>query len=148
MWVIWILAGIIKPLDLCHTAPSQTNSISSSACDFESSCRNTFMQPVFAIGHDQKEAAPIPRIDCAIGISVLSYMMAWHGWTDALCAPAGLRFVDPPKSRLILKHDMDSFGRVLANYFAVFSVNFFEEFCSSSLAAFGCLALGITFRHP
>ena len=75
-------------------------------------------------------------------------MMARNGWSIAFRTPAVFRLVDPPEACLILKHESDLTWPV-ENFcqFVDSAVNFFEVAMTSSLAFFGCLLLGITFRQ-
>ena len=101
-----------------------------------------------AVRENQEETVPVPRLYRAICVSVFPYMVAWDGWSGPFPTPAALGFVDPPESRLILEHQSDVLAWILGRDFLVQSFNFSEESCSSSVAAFGCLDLGITLRHP
>ena len=101
-----------------------------------------------AIRHDQKEALAIHRINCAIHIPVFTDMMARNRGPDALRTPTSSRFIDSSKTSLVLKHQTDFFSRVLACRLLYGFFNFFEAAIVSSSAFFGCLALGITLRHP
>ena len=76
-------------------------------------------------------------------------MMAWYGGTYAFLAPTILWLIDPSETGLVLKHQVNGFFSV-ENFvqFLDFGVNFFEVSMTSSLAFFGCLLRGITFRHP
>ena len=76
-------------------------------------------------------------------------MMAWHGGTYAFLTPAILWLIDPSETSLVLKHQVNDFFSV-ENFVQLleFGVNFFEVSMTSSLAFFGCLLRGITFRHP
>ncbi len=101
-----------------------------------------------AIGKYQKEALSILWFYSTIYVSIFSNMMARNRRTLALSAPTGFWLVDSPKACFILKHYSDVLAGILGNDFGVRCFNFFEESCSSWLAAFGCFDLGITLRHP
>jgi hypothetical protein len=62
--------------------------------------------------------------------------------------PTIFGLVNSPKAGLVLKHETD-FSRLVENFhqFMDSGVNFFEVAMTSSLAFFGCLLLGITFRQ-
>jgi len=65
--------------------------------------------------------------------------------------PAIFWLVDPSESGLILKHQAHPAGGKFVENFGQFSdsiVNFFEASITSSLALFGCLLRGMTFRQP
>jgi len=82
-----------------------------------------------------------------VGITIFSYMMAQNRRTKTLFAPAIFRLVNPSESHFILKHE--SHGTVCGKLQAIyFVVNFFEVSMTSSLAFFGSLLCGMTFRQP
>ena len=101
-----------------------------------------------AVRENEEETVPIPRLHRAIRVSVFPYMVAWDSRSDSFPAPAAFRLVDPPESCLILEHQSNVLAWILGSDFGVQGFNFFEESCSSFVAAFGCLDLGITLRHP
>ena len=101
-----------------------------------------------AIGKDQEEVLTSLWFYSTIGIPIFPDMMTRHIRPSPFFAPAGLWLINPPKPCFILKHHSDSLAGILGNDFGVLCFNFFEESCSSSLAAFGCFDLGITLRQP
>ena len=101
-----------------------------------------------AIRKHQEETFSILRFYSPVYIAVFADVVTWNRWPLPLPTPTTLRLVDASESCFILKHQPYVLARVLGYYFGVLSFNFFEESCSSWLAAFGCLDLGITFRHP
>ena len=115
--------------------------------------RQFFQECVHAVGaaiwHDQKEIFSCYWLNCAIGISILTNMVAGNRRADFLPAPTALWLIDSSKPRLILKHQSDSWVRLaLFSGFQHRLFNFFEASHASSFAAFGCFDRGITFRHP
>ena len=80
-------------------------------------------------------------------------MVARYAGTDSLFAPAVFGLVDSSEAGFILEHQAH-FSTVftaavdLFSQFGYFFFNFFEVSMTSSLAFFGCLLRGITFRHP
>ena len=104
-----------------------------------------------ASGQHQKEMFSRYGFHRAIGIAILAYMVTWHRWSRLFTAPAPFRLVDSSKTSLVLKHQPYTSCRVRRQVFSGFQhagFNFFEASHASSLAAFGCFDLGITFRHP
>ena len=101
-----------------------------------------------AVRENEEETVPVPWLHRAIRVSVFPYMVAWDSWPDPFPAPAALGLVDPPESCLILEHQSDVLAWILGRDPGVQGFNFFEESCSSFVADFGCLDLGITLRHP
>ena len=101
-----------------------------------------------AIRHDKKASLTGQRFYRPIGIAILPDMVAGHTGTYPFLAPAVFRPVDSTKSGLILEHKTDFLPAV--DNFQLFHgvINFFEAAISSSLAFWGCLLRGITFRHP
>lgn len=78
-------------------------------------------------------------------------MMTRYGWAEAFTAPAVFRFVDATKAGFVLEHEPYLFaacGIVESLLFLYFSLNFFEASIASGVAFFGCLLLGLIFRHP
>lgn len=71
-----------------------------------------------------------------------------HRWSLTFRTPASFRFIDPPKSSFIFKHQSDSFGLVLGSSIQHTGFNFFEASQASSSAAFGCLERGIFLLQP
>lgn len=106
-----------------------------------------------AIRHDQKTGVSRHRIDSAICIAVFPNMVAWYRWTDPFFAPTVFRLVDPSESGFILKHKTYLLIWVIIAVYIICQFmdpfyNFFEVSMTSSLAFFGCLLLGKTFRQP
>ena len=88
-----------------------------------------------------------------ISIAIFADMMAWNRRPDTLFAPAVFGFIDSSKTCLILEHQahFSTVSTTIVDFFVQFLdffFNFFEDSMSSSLAFFGCLLRGITFRHP
>ena len=75
-------------------------------------------------------------------------MMAGYTGTDAFLTPTVFWFIDPAKSSFILEQQTNFLAAVDNFQFFYCGVNFFEAAISSSLALFGCLLRGMTFRHP
>ena len=100
-----------------------------------------------AIGQDQEEAFSCHRLNCTIGISILSDMVTWDFWSDTGRTPAILGFVDPSESCLILEHEPYFLLWILYTMLLYYAFNFFVAVISSSSAFFGCRDLGMTFRH-
>ena len=101
-----------------------------------------------AVWHYQEESRSGPWLNCSICISVFTNVVTGCGWPFSFPAPAALWLVDPSETSFILKHYSHVLAGILGDHFAVMCFNFFEESCSSWVAAFGCFDLGITFRHP
>ena len=106
-----------------------------------------------AVWQHQEAALCSGRLDCTVGIAVFPDVMAWNRRTNALFAPAVFGVIDPPKTRLILEHQahFSTVSKTIVDFFLqflYFFFNFFEAAMTSSLAFFGCLLRGITFRHP
>ena len=77
-------------------------------------------------------------------------MVTRHRWTHLFTAPAAFWFVNSTKTSLIFEHQPHFacwFWLTLFSCFQHTLFNFFEASHASLLAAFGCLDLGITFRH-
>ena len=105
------------------------------------------------VWHNQEAALPGGWLYSPIGITIFSDVMTGNRWTDTLWAPAIFGLVDPPKACFILEHQtyFSTVSIVIVDFFLQFShffFNFFEVAMTSSLAFFGCLLRGITFRHP
>lgn len=103
-------------------------------------------------GHDQEAGFTGQRLCRSIGISVLPYMVARHAGTGSFFTPAVFGLVDPFETSFILEHQAHfsiAFTAVVdfLIQFAYFFFNFFEVKMTSSLAFFGCLLRGITFRQ-
>ena len=101
-----------------------------------------------AVWHYQEKSFSGAWFNCAICISVFTNVMAGCRWPLSFPAPTTLWLVDPSETCFILKHHSHILVGVLGDHFVVMCFNFFEESCSSSVAAFGCFDLGMTFRHP
>ena len=106
-----------------------------------------------AVRQHQKAAFTGNRLNSPIGIAIFADMMAWNLRPDALFAPAIFGFIDPSKTCLILEHQahFSTVSTTIVDFFLQFLhffFNFFEAAMTSSLAFFGCLLRGITFRHP
>ena len=106
-----------------------------------------------AVWQHQKAAFTGSRLNSAIGIAIFTDMMAWNCRPDALFAPAVFGFIDPSETCLILEHQahFPTVSTTIVDFFLQFFpffFNFFEAAMTSSLAFFGCLLRGITFRHP
>lgn len=106
-----------------------------------------------AVWKDQKKGISCNRFNSSISIPIFTNMVAWHGWTNTLFAPAVLWLVDSAEPSLILEHQphflMRSAFLVDIICELVYSiVNFFEVSMTSSLAFFGCLLRGMIFLHP
>ena len=92
-------------------------------------------------------------LNSPISIAIFADMMAGNRRLDALFAPAVLGFIDSSETSLILEHQahFSTVSTAIVDFFLQFLhffVNFFEVSMTSSLAFFGCLLRGITFRHP
>ena len=101
-----------------------------------------------AVRKNQKETFPVLRLYCSICVAVFTNMMTWNGWPFPFPAPAALWFIDSSEAGLILKHHPHVSAWILDDDFVIPGLNFFEESCSSCLAALECFDLGIIFRHP
>ena len=106
-----------------------------------------------AVWQHQEAALSSGRLDCTVGIAVFPDVMAWNRRTNALFAPAVFGFIDPSETRFILEHQthFSTVSTTIVDFFPQFFhfvFNFFEAAMTSSLAFFGCLLRGITFRHP
>ena len=137
-----IFSGQRNAFDLCHAAPSHTNRIISSGYCSESFSRNILVHPVSQFGIVKKKLSPL-RGSTAPNTAVFPYVMTRHRWSLTFRTPASFRFIDPPKSSFIFKHQSDSFGLVLGSSIQHTGFNFFEASQASSSAAFGCLERGI-----
>ncbi len=105
------------------------------------------------VRHDQEAALPGGRLHSSIGITIFPDVMTGNRWTDTLWTPAVFGLVDSPKPCFILEHQahFSTVSILIVNFllqFSYFFFNFFEAAMTSSLAFFGCLLRGITFRHP
>ena len=105
------------------------------------------------IGHDQKTGVAGERLYRSIDIPVFSNMVARYTGPDPFFTPAVFGLVDSSKSCFILKHQphFSTVSTAIVDFFVQFMnfcFNFFEVSMTSSLAFFGCLLRGITFRHP
>ena len=105
------------------------------------------------VWHDQKAALSGGRLDCTVGIAVFPDVMTGDQRTNALLTPAVFGLVDSPETSFILEHQAHfstAFTAVVdfLIQFVYFFFNFFEAAMTSSLAFFGCLLRGITFRQP
>ncbi len=101
-----------------------------------------------AVRHDEKETFSIYWINRAIYIAVFSNVVTRYCWTSPLWTPTVFRFIDSSETSFILKENPDPFSWVLGRQNPYIVFNFFEAAIASSSAFFGCLALGITLRHP
>ena len=106
-----------------------------------------------AVWQHQKAALTGNRLNGPIGVTIFADMMAWNRRPDALFAPAEFGFIDSSETCLILKHQahFSTISTTIVVFFLQFLhffFNFFEASMASSLALFGCLLRGITFRHP
>ena len=106
-----------------------------------------------AVRHNQKTALSSGWLDCTVGISVFPDVMTGDRRANALLTPAVFGLVDPSETSFILEHQAHfstAFTAVVdfLIQFADFFFNFFEIAMTSSLAFFGCLLRGITFRQP
>lgn len=106
-----------------------------------------------AVRHNQKTALSSGWLDCTVGISVFPDVMTGDRRANALLTPAVFGLVDPSETSFILEHQAHfstAFTAVVdfLIQFAYFFFNFFEVAMTSSLAFFGCLLRGITFRQP
>ena len=72
-----IFSGTIRPLDLCHAAPSQHRKIISSAYVSERVFRNTFIHAVLQYGSTRKR--PSPEIGSTAPYKYMYSRMWWHG---------------------------------------------------------------------
>lgn len=105
------------------------------------------------VWHNQETTFPSDRLDSSIDIAVFPDVMAGNRWTNTFWTPAEFGLVDPPKTRFILEHQayFSTISTAIVDFFfqfAYFFFNFFEVAMTSSLAFFGCLLRGITFRQP
>ena len=106
-----------------------------------------------AVWQHQKAAFTGSRLNGPIGIAIFADMMTWNHRPDTLFAPTVFGFIDSSKTCLILKHQahFSTVSTTIVDFFLQFLhffFNFFEAVMTSSLAFFGCLLRGITFRHP
>ena len=106
-----------------------------------------------AVRHNQKTALSSGWLDCTVDISVFPDVMTGDRRANALLTPAVFGLVDPSETSFILEHQAHfstAFTAVVdfLIQFAYFFFNFFEVTMTSSLAFFGCLLRGITFRQP
>ena len=106
-----------------------------------------------AVWKDQEKGISCSRFDSSISVPIFTNVMARHGWTNTLFAPAVLWLVDSAEPSLILEHQPHFLMRsaLLVDIICelVYSiVNFFEVSMTSSLAFFGCLLRGMIFLHP
>ena len=101
-----------------------------------------------AVREHKKESVSRLRFHRPICVPVFPYMVTGYGWPHPSLAPAALRFVDPPEPCFILEQYSHSLLGKFFLQFVVSGFNFFEAFTASLSAAFGCLDLGIIFRHP
>ena len=101
--------------------------------------------------HYPKVVLACYRLYCSKDVSVFSYVMTGYRRPRLSAAPAPLRLVYSPKPCLVLEHQPHFSSRFWLRLLSCFQhvlFNFFEASHASSLAAFGCRDLGITFRHP
>lgn len=103
--------------------------------------------------HDQETALPGDWLDGSVGIAIFPDVVTWNRWTSTLWTPAELGSVDASKARFILEHQahFSTVSTAIVDIFLQlldFFLNFFEAAMTSSLAFFGCLLRGITFRQP
>ena len=75
-------------------------------------------------------------------------MVARNGRTYPFLTPAMLGLVYSAETSFVLKQNQYVLIWILDTKFLGYTFNFFEESCSSLLAALGCFDLGITFRQP
>lgn len=101
-----------------------------------------------AVWQDQKETLTVSGFHCSIRIPIFTNMLTWNRGSCPFSAPAALGLIDSSETCFVLKHQPHILERVLGDNSGIQIVNFFEESCSSVLAAFGCFDLGMTFRHP
>ena len=106
-----------------------------------------------AVWQHQKAAFTASRLNGPIGVAIFTDMMAWNHRPDTLFAPTVFWFIDPSKTCFILEHQahFSTVSTTIVDFFLQFFhffLNFFEAVMTSSLAFFGCLLRGITFRHP
>ena len=101
-----------------------------------------------AIRHNQETAFSGDRFYCAVSIAIFPDMVARNRRTYPFFTPTIFRFVDSTKSCFVLKHQTYC-GIVETFCFFFYDLfNFFEASIASGLAFFGCLLLGMIFRHP
>ena len=105
------------------------------------------------VWHDQEAALPSDRLDGSVGIAIFPDVVTGDRRTNTLWTPAELGLVDASKARFILEHQahFPTVSTAIVDFFFQFSCfffNFFEAAMTSSLAFFGCLLRGITFRQP
>ena len=105
------------------------------------------------VWHDQETALPSDRLDGTVSIAIFPDVVTRDRRTNTLWTPAELGLVDPSKARFILEHQahFSTVSTAIVDFFFQFSYfffNFFEATMTSSLAFFGCLLRGITFRQP
>lgn len=97
---------------------------------------------------DKKVSLTGQRLYRSVGIAILPDMVAGYTGAYPFPTPAIFRFVDSPKSSLILEHQANILAAVDNFQLSDCIINFFEASISSSLAFLGCLLRGITLRHP
>ena len=85
-----------------------------------------------AIGQDEKVPIACQRLHCAVGITVLTDMMAGHTGTDTVPTPTVFWLVDPAKSSFILKHKTDGLALVDNSKLLYCGINFFVQIASAS----------------
>lgn len=105
------------------------------------------------VRHDQETTLPSGRLDSSVDITIFPDVMARDRWANALWTPAEFRLVDSSKACLVLEHQahFSTLSTAIVDFFLQFPdffLNFFEASMTSSLAFFGCLLRGITFRQP
>ena len=105
------------------------------------------------VWHDQETTLPGGRLDSSVDIAIFPDVMARNRWANTLLTPAEFGLVDPSKARFILEHQahFSTGSTAIVDFFFQFTYfffNFFEVAMTSSLAFFGCLLRGITFRQP
>ena len=105
------------------------------------------------VWHDQETALPSDRLDGTVSIAIFPDVVTRDRRTNTLWTPAELGLVDPSKARFILEHQahFSTISTAIVDFrlqFLHFFFNFFEAAMTSSLAFFGCLLRGITFRQP
>lgn len=105
------------------------------------------------VWHDQETTLPGGRFDSSVGITIFADVMTRNRRANTLLAPAEFELVDSSKARFVLEHQahFSAVSTAIVDFFFQFSYfffNFFEAAMTSSLAFFGCLLRGITFRQP
>lgn len=129
----------------CRTITDQQNDILSI---FHAEFSQKYSHAVcITIGHDKKKRLAGNRFNRSVGITILPNVMAWYTRTNPFFTPAVLRLVYTTKTSFILKHEPDCLGAVETFQLFDSGFNFFEVSMTSSLALFGCLLLGMTFRQ-